>query len=161
MTKPSNISKSAEWMKTHQSSVRRILALVQLLLGICLIAFGYRTTRDHFYLVREGTRTQGTIVGHVAVRIRHWTGNTYDTAYMPIVQFKAGDQVIHFQDWLGSNSTANLNSRVNVLYSPENPSEAIIDRPIMNWLPWAPCLLVGVFLVLVSVRSSMLSLRRR
>jgi len=43
-----------------------------------------------------------------------------------------------------------------VLYDPEKPSLAMIDRPVWNWIPWAPTLGVGLFLVFVGIRGWML-----
>jgi hypothetical protein len=72
---------------------------------------------------------------------------------MPIVEFEAGDRIVRFEDWLGSSSTGNLPDRVTVLYDRDRPSDAMIDRPAWNWLPWAPIGVVGLFLTLVAVKG--------
>ena len=75
-----------------------------------------------------------------------------------IVEFRTGDRVLHFKNWLGSSSTGDLHTSVAVLYDPVDPTTAMIDRPVMNWIPWAPCFVVGVFLVLVAIKGSLSSL---
>jgi hypothetical protein len=47
-----------------------------------------------------------------------------------------------------------------VLYDPSNPSTAIIDRALMNWIPWAPIGLTGAFLCSVGFVGGVKSLRR-
>jgi hypothetical protein len=48
---------------------------------------------------------------------------------------------------------------VIVLYDPANPSLAMIDRPVWNWLPWAPIFALGLFLVLVAIKCALHALR--
>jgi hypothetical protein len=45
------------------------------------------------------------------------------------------------------------NVRVTVLYDPENPSLAMIDQPVWNWIPWAPTSGVGLILLLVGTKG--------
>jgi hypothetical protein len=77
---------------------------------------------------------------------------------MPSVEFQAGDRFVQFQDWLGAKIAGTAKVSVIVLYDPVNPSVAMIDRPVWNWIPWAPTFAVGVFLVLVAVRGAFRSL---
>jgi hypothetical protein len=77
---------------------------------------------------------------------------------MPIVEFQAGDRVVQFQDWLGAKIAGTRNVSVIVLYDPVNPSVAMIDRPVWNWIPCAPNFAVGVFLILVAIRGTFRSL---
>ena len=60
--------------------------------------------------------------------------------------------MIQFKDWMGTNAAV-LNVRVTVLYDPANPSSAMIDRPVWNWIPWAPAFAVGLFLMLVAIKA--------
>jgi uncharacterized protein (DUF983 family) len=46
-----------------------------------------------------------------------------------------------------------LHDRVIVLYDPARPSDAMIDRPVWNWLPWAPIAAVGCVLMLVAIKG--------
>jgi hypothetical protein len=154
---PDKVAATVSWMLNNKPAVYRVIYLLQGALGLFLIVFGYTTGHDHYRLIRAGLRTQGVIVGHVPVLMRDTKGSGYDTAYMPVVQFQAKGEIVHFQNWLGSSSTGNLHYHVPVLYDPENPRVAIIDRPVMNWIPWAPCFVLGVFLVLVSIKNTVLA----
>jgi hypothetical protein len=151
---PDKIAATATWMLNNKPAVYRVIYLLQGAVGLFLIVFGYTTGHDHYRLIRAGLRTQGVIVGHVARRMRDTTGSGYETAYMPVVEFHARGEVVHFQNWLGSSSNGNLHFPVTVLYDPENPKIAMIDRAVMNWIPWAPCFAVGVFLLLVSIKDT-------
>ena len=71
------------------------------------------------------------------------------TAFMPIVEFKLGDRTIRFKDWMGSSVAAGLNNPVPVIYDSSEPSVAMIDRPVRNWIPWAPAFVLALFWVLV------------
>ncbi len=53
---------------------------------------------------------------------------------------------------MGTNAAV-LNVRVTVLYDSANPTSAMIDRPVMNWIPWAPTFAVGLFLILVAIKA--------
>jgi hypothetical protein len=48
---------------------------------------------------------------------------------------------------------------VIVLYDPTNPSVAMIDRPVWNWIPWAPTFAVGLFLALAAIKGAFSVLR--
>jgi hypothetical protein len=78
-------------------------------------------------------------------------------AFMPIVEFQAGDRIVRFEDWKGSSLAGSLRDRVTVLYDPARPSVAMIDRPAWNWLPWAPIAAVGLFLTLVAIKGWLVS----
>jgi hypothetical protein len=146
------------WLKNNPQKLNRYGALLQALMGLFLLWFGYFSGRAHFHLIREGVRTQGIVVGHATEYFRNSSRNSSTTAYMPIVEFRTGDRVIHFKNWLGSSSTGDLHTSVVVLYDPVDPTTAMIDRPVMNWIPWAPCFVVGSFLVLVAIKGSLSSL---
>jgi hypothetical protein len=73
---------------------------------------------------------------------------------MPVVEFHTNDRFVQFQDWLGTNVAGNKNVPVMVLYDPANPTEAMIDRPVWNWIPWAPIAVLGLFLLLVSIKGA-------
>ena len=71
---------------------------------------------------------------------------------MPIVRFEADGRVVEFRDWVGTNAAV-LNVRVTVLYDAAKPSSAMIDRPVMNWMPWGPMMAVGIFLLLAGTKA--------
>jgi hypothetical protein len=53
----------------------------------------------------------------------------------------------------GSESRVGLGSSVPVIYDPANPSVAMLDRGLSNWLPWAPCFAVGLVVGLDSLKG--------
>ncbi len=138
----------------------RYIFIFQAFAGLLLIGLAYFMGAAHFHLIRAGIRAPGKIVGYKQQHFTSSSGSTSSTTtgYMPIVEFQAGDRVIQFQDWLGTKIARTANVSVIVLYDPVNPSVAMIDRPAWNWIPWAPTFAVGLFLVLVAVRSAFRSL---
>jgi hypothetical protein len=138
----------------------RYIFIFQAIAGLFLIGLAYFMGAAHFQLIRAGIRAPGKIVGYQQQYFKSSSGSTSSTTtgYMPIVEFQAGDRFIQFQDWLGTSVGGSTNVPVIVLYDPVNPSVAMIDRPVWNWIPWAPTFAVGLFLVLVAVRSALRSL---
>ena len=134
-------------------NARRYAPFAQVVVGLFLAVFGYYIGKDHLQLIRHGVRAAGVIVDYKTQTFRDSSRNFTSTGFMPIVQFAAGDRAIRFKDWLGSNSRGVLGKPVIVLYDPANPSTAMIDRPVWNWIPWGPALGVGLFLILVGIRG--------
>ncbi len=151
----SAINRLVEWAINNKAKILRYTRVAQAVTGLFLMLLGYYIGIEHFHLVTRGVRAPGTIVGY---KQEYFPGNysrpssSGTTALMPLVKFQAGDRVIQFKDWMGTNAAV-LNVRVTVLYDPVNPSSAIIDRPVWNWIPWAPTFAVGLFLVLVAIRA--------
>ena len=154
----SGIDRLAGWTVSNKAAVLRYTRVVQAIVGLFLLILGYYIGKEHFHLIREGVRTQGTIVGYIQESIPNGGGVRWQSASMPIVNFQAGDRVIQFKDWMGSKAPV-TNVGVIVLYDPANPSVAMIDRPVWNWLPWAPAFTVGLFLVLVAIKGWLASPR--
>jgi len=127
--------------------------LPQLLAAMLFLGFAYKTGKDHCRVLLAGGRTQGTVVAFKPVLIRSSNSSFYRTAYMPIVQFRAADHVVQFQEWKSSRSDASLHSQVSVLYDPSNPSIAMMDRGAFNWFPWAPCAAIGLLLTLAALKG--------
>ena len=126
----------------------------QLLAGLLLLALSHYLGHTHLHLIREGLRAPGRIIGYKQQNFRSSSSESFSTTgYMPIVEFQANDRSIHFQDWLGTSIAGSKNVPVIVLYDPANPSLAIIDRPVWNWLPWAPIFALGLFLVLTAING--------
>ena len=136
---------------------------------------GFHTTRDILCcspapvcpspaVLRERVRVRvpGTIVGYKQEYFPGSFGRSSRSsqAFMPIVKFRAGLQDVQFKDWMGTNNAVK-NIRVTVLYDPEKPSLAMIDRPVWNWIPWAPTLGVGLFLFFVGARGWIASRNRQ
>jgi uncharacterized protein DUF3592 len=151
----SAINQLAGRMVSNKARVFRYTRVAQAVTGLFLLALGYYIGREHFHLITQGIRTQGTIVSY---KQEYFAGNylrassSGSTAFMPIVKYQAGERVVQFKDWMGTNAAV-LNVRVTVLYDPANPSVAMIDRPMWNWIPWAPTFAMGLFLVLVAING--------
>ncbi len=146
------INRLPEWTTNNKAKVLRYTRVVQAVTGLFLMLLGCYIGIEHFHLVTRGVRTWGTIVGYKEEIMSNGSEVRWQTAFMPIVKFQAGNRVIQFKDWMGANAAV-LNVRVTVLYDPVNPSSAMIDRPVMNWIPWAPTFAVGLFLVLVAIKA--------
>ncbi|HET7106831.1 MAG TPA: DUF3592 domain-containing protein [Candidatus Acidoferrum sp.] len=146
----------AGWAQNNKERILHYTRIAEVVTGVFLLCFGYFIGKDHFRLIRDGVRAQGTIVGYRQEYFRGSSGRPSDgrDAFMPIVNFQADGQDVRFKDWMGTNVTVK-NVRVTVIYDPENPSLAMIDRPVWNWIPWAPTMGVGVFLILVGMRGWM------
>ena len=140
----------------NKDQILRYAYIPQAVAGAVLLIVAYFMGHAHFDLIRQGARAQGTVVGHEQQNFvsRSSSGGTRSTlAFMPIVEFQAGEQTVRFKDWKGSSVAGDLHDRVTVLYDPARPSDAMIDRPVWNWLPWAPIGAVGLFLTLVAIKG--------
>lgn len=144
----SGVNAAVSRLLNNRAALFRCLRFVQAFTGIFLVAFSYYIGKDHFHLIRTGVRAPGMIIGYKQKEFQRSSGPS-SSALMPIVEYRAGNQVVHFQDWFGTQAGV-LHVRVTVLYDPANPSDAIIDRPVMNWIPWGPSFAVGVFLLIVA-----------
>jgi uncharacterized protein DUF3592 len=146
----------AAWAENNKEKMLRYTRMAEVATGVFLLCLGYFMGKDHFHLIRDGVRAQGMIVGYKQQYFRASSGRLGESfeAFMPIVDFQAGGQDVEFKDWMGT-SNAVKNIRVTVLYDPENPGMAMIDRPVWNWIPWAPTFGAGLFLFFVGVRGWM------
>jgi hypothetical protein len=155
------VKELVSWTISNREKVFRYAWIPQLFAGLVFLGLGYFMGHAHFHLIREGVRAPGRIVGYKQESFRSSSSGTSSTTtgYMPIVEFHTNERFIQFQDWLGTKIAGNANVPVIVLYDPANPSVAMIDRPAWNWLPWAPILAVGVFLVLVAIKGFIQSRR--
>ncbi|HEY6265717.1 MAG TPA: DUF3592 domain-containing protein [Candidatus Acidoferrum sp.] len=125
------------WLTGNREKILRYAWIPQVFAGLVFLGLSYLMGHAHFHLIREGVRTAGRIVAYKQERFRRSSGSS-STSFMPMVEFHTHDRFIQFEDWLGSNSAGALSNPVIVLYDPANPSLAMIDRPVWNWLPWAP-----------------------
>jgi len=144
-------------LTSNREKIVRYAYIPQVLAGLLLLGLAYHMGHAHFHLIRQGVRVPGRIVGYKQENFRRSSGS-FSTGYMPIVEFQTDDRFIQFQDWLGTSVGGSTNVPVIVLYDPVNPSVAMIDRPVWNWIPWAPAFAAGLFLVLVAVRGALRSL---
>ena len=145
---------------SHGPTLRRYAFIVSLLGGLLFCGLGYFMGRAHWRLVSKGLKTEGIIVDfrteHISTRRSDGTTRTSD-ASMAVVEYRAnGDKKVRFEDWLDDHKARKQNEVVPVLYDPANPSVAMIDRPLWNWIPWAPTFAAGVLLILSALRRGLL-----
>jgi Protein of unknown function (DUF3592) len=145
------------WLLANGGKIQRYLFIPQFLAAALFLSFAYVTGHVHAHLLFKGAQTHGEIVSLKPVQMAHRssTGSTnwYTTIYEPLVEFNAGDRVVRFQEWKGSASSAGIGSSVPVIYDPADPSFAMLDHGFSNWLPWAPCFLIGLILALASLKG--------
>jgi hypothetical protein len=156
MTVPDQLNQWIIWMTANRPKLLRYGRGLQILTGVFLLLLGWHMGHEHLRLIRSGVRTQGKIVDSKMeiFTTRAGSGSTTShNAHMPIVEFQVGDRTVRFKDWLGSRSSPTLNQVVSVIYARDEPAIAMIDRPVMNWIPWAPILAVGLFLVVVGTNG--------
>ena len=150
----SRVRESVEWVKNNPDRANKVGRRVQGVVGLALMFLGYYTGHVYFDLIRHGVRSQGTIVDF---KYRSWRSqntsgtSTWRFAFMPVVEFRVGEKSYRFENWWGSSSAAGKNTQVSIFYNSKNPSIAMIDQGLKNWIPWGPFFSVGLFLVVVSV----------
>jgi hypothetical protein len=149
-----NIERQIGRLARNRRQVKRYIQALELLTGLILLFLGWHMGKRPMHLLRAGMGTEGRIVAYQERRFQrsHSTAMS-STGFMPIVEFRTNDQVVRFEDWLGSSSQSGWNTQVRVLYDRSAPSVAMIDRGMWNWLPWFPTLAVGVLLVIDGCRA--------
>lgn len=144
------------WIARHKQNVVGWLRIAQAVTALVLLTLAFHTGKTRFVLLTEGVRAAGRIVDYKEERFStRSVGNMTRTTTMslPVVQFQAAGQVVTFTDWMGSPAAGEINDAVTVLYDPARPSVAMIDRPVWNWMPWAPFFAIGAFLLTVALRG--------
>ena len=147
-----------EWLLANRAKILRFAFVPQLLAAVALLSVAYFTGKTDAPLLFKGTRTRGKIVGFQPRQIHRYrtptsTGIFGRTLYLPIVEFEAQGVVVRFEEHKLVVQGEGVGWPVAVLYDPDNLSLAMIDRPFWNWIPWAPPLVMGAFLVLVSLKG--------
>lgn len=129
------------------------LRKAQLLVGLTLVVVAIVNGRFEFQLLTQGHSAEGKIVDH-GVKTWNSIGKNRGprTAYTPIVEFRVGDRMYQFQDIVSGYSKWAGETSVKVLYDPKDPKFAMIKRPISNWLPWAPLLLLGLVTLVIPIK---------
>ena len=149
----SSTQNAVAWLLANPQRAFRWMFLPQLLVAALFLGFAYKTGKDHCRVLLAGGRTQGTVIGFKPVLFRSSNNTHSRTVYMPIVQFRAGDHVIQFQEWKSSPPGLGLHWQVPVLYDPSDPSVAMMDRGAFNWFPWALCAAIGLILSLAGLKG--------
>jgi hypothetical protein len=158
-----SVQQLVAWMTANREKIMRYAWIPQLFGGLVFLGLGYFMGHSHFHLIRNGVRAPGRIIGYKQESFRSSSSDTSSTStgYMPVVEFHTSDRFVQFQDWLGSNVAGNKGVPVVVLYDPANPPVAMIDRPVWNWIPWAPTFAIGFLLVLSAINRFSRSQRPR
>ena len=144
------------WLLANREKMARYMFIPQFLAAAVFLSFAYGAGHVHAHLLFKGATTRGTIVDFRVVHFRQSSGSVTSlgaTIYEPIVEFTAADRLLRFQEFKGSNSRVGLGWSVPVLYDPADPSFAMIDRGFWNWLPWAPCFLIGLPVAFASLKG--------
>lgn len=148
----------------NRQKIFRYLFIPQFLAAAVFLSFSYGTGKVHARLLLKSARTNGTIVDFRSALISHRSGSSrsyWSTIYEPLIEFTANGRVFRVQEWKGSESRIGLGSSVPILYDPEDPSVAMMDRGPSNWLPWAPCFVIGLILALACFQGLILFLFQR
>src|SRR5215467_4617871 len=148
----SAINKLYQWLDGNRDKVLLYTRFAQILAGLFFLLLGFHIGRDHLHLIRAGVRTEGIIVDYKWESFPGRMASDWGSGLMPIVKFQTPGTVVQFKDWKGSNAPLR-NFRVVVLYDAANPSLAMIDRPVWNWIPWGPSMALGAFLILVATKG--------
>lgn len=145
---------SAAWVDALGAAFVRSRRALQLAAGLFLVLLGLHVGGMRIALMLDGTRATGRVVAYEQ-RLMPRSGTSTDRtlAFMSVVEFQTGAHSVRFTDWLGSSVADALHARVPIIYRRADPSVAMIDRPVGNWLPWAPILALGLFLSLDAVRA--------
>ena len=151
VSSPESVRGAVAWILANKSSVRRLLATIQLIAGLGLCALGYWGGRDHLSLILSGEHAEGRVIGYRQEQLPNSGSAAWNYISLPKVEFVIGTQAIQFEDHVGYGSEV-LNLRVPILYDPKTPSRAMIDHRLMNWVPWAPMIAVGLLLLLSFAR---------
>ncbi len=123
----------------QRAQLSRVAPLL-MLAGLAVLALGVYQSRMLLKLEASGTRTAGRVTG-----LSPSQGSNGAITYYPLVCYVgAGGQTVVFRDPSGTNpSLYRVGQAVTVLYSPDQPARAVIDRGIWNWLPSALLYLFG------------------
>ena len=139
------------WAGVNGIKVKRYRSTVAIVVGLSTMYFTYHLGNANFFLLLDGIKTEGKIVEYKQ-QVFVDSNRSYSTIFMPVVEFKIGDKDVRFRDWLGNRSNSLPGEFVPVIYNSANPSIAMVDRPVWNWIPFA-IFTAGLLLVLVSIKN--------
>jgi hypothetical protein len=138
-----DLDQAVTWILNRRRKILRYAWVPSAIFGVLLFVFAYLSEMGHLRLILAGNQTTGRIVDYKEYRDSRATSR-----FVPMVEFETNNQRIHFEDWVGRTRRHGTGDLTSVLYDPANPSHAMIDRGILNWLPWGPCVALGLLLTL-------------
>ena len=145
------IEKLSKWAGENGIKVERYRSIVAIVVGLSTMYFTYHLGNANFFLLLDGIKTEGKIVEYKQ-QVFVDSNRFYSTIFMPVVELKVGDKEVRFRDWLGNRSNSLPGEFVPVIYNSANPSIAMVDRPVWNWIPFS-IFIAGLLLVLVSIKN--------
>ena len=152
------LEKLIPWAAKNRTKIYNFECILHAFVGFFLVFLSYQIGHKHINLLQNGVKAWGIVVDYKQEAFVTNSGfsNTvkdHKNIFVRIIEFKVGDRLMRFRDWIGSESNYSSQVSVPIIYNPSDPSIALIDRPIINWLLWAPICLIGLFLMLVSVKN--------
>lgn len=142
------------WLLNNRAKAMQYARALRIVTGLFLLTGAYFMGRTNVWLLVRGVKADGRIVDYQQRSIRTRTDTSIGgKAYMPVVEYRLGSKVVRFEDWLGSSIAGDVNKPVAVLCDTANPTTAMIDRGVWNWLPWGPLAAVGMLLLLSGIKN--------
>jgi len=134
----------------EQNAKTKRWAPVAVAVALILIGVGHYLAEDLYVFLLKGKPAAGEIVGYERRR-----DSSMETVYYPTVEFSdPSGNVVRFMDRVGSSSPGSGGkSNVEVLYLPENPESAMIDRGMGNWAAPGGILFLGFLLLSITLKS--------
>jgi hypothetical protein len=125
--------------------------LVGMVLGIALLVGGGYWAKVQQRFLHDALRVEGTIVSQ---QVDH---DSDGTTYRPIIEFipRGSERSLRFTSSMGSSHPGwRVGDRTGVYYAPGNPRDAMEDNGLLlNYLPQAILIAIGLFMALFSVRA--------
>jgi len=137
-------------LREMDARARRMVP-VMILIAILLLGAGHYTGRHLYEFMARGEPATGRIVGHESEYIV--SDSRY--VYYPQVEYTTADgRAVRFRDRLGSsNPTRSPGERLRVIYDPQNPANAMIDRGLWNRALPAGLIVAGLLILLGATRN--------
>lgn len=145
----------------NREKIFRYAFILQFIAAIPFLWFSYQTGKTHALLLLNGKATIGTVVAAVPVEFSSRSSSTSHTAFEAVVSFSAAGQEFRFQEWKATSVAPAVGTRVPVIYNPADPDGAMVDRGYLNYLPWVPCAVIGLFLLIVATKALLALFFRR
>ena len=137
-----------EAKKTARGAIaRRVAPPLFLLVGVILLVAAALSSAAIWRLERSGVRAPGVVS---SLDASHCGSQNLSVCFHAVVTYdNSRGQRVSFRDGHGSNPPAyRVGQGVTVLYRPDRPRSAIIERGILNWTgPLALGSMGGVFIL--------------
>ncbi len=139
-----------------QAGQAKVAGYILLLLAIGCSVGSYYSGLDMLDLTLKGQSSIGKVVDINSRRSSSTSSGSSSYSYYAEVVFRdAQGKKVRFEDSVGSSrSIYDRGDKVDVLYDPERPIDAIIDRGVLNW-GLSGGLALGAFLLLLMAVSTL------